>query len=103
MARKSTKSASGEPQLEQLRQASLRLKQLSDPNRLLIVLMLADGARSVRSLSEALEGSQPALSQRLALLRQGGVVISERRGQQIFYSLTEVGEELARVAKDLTV
>jgi len=102
MARISPKSTSGEQGLKRLRQAASRLKQVSDPNRLWIVLMLADGARSFGSICEALSGSQPALSQRLALLRHGGVILSQRRGRQVFYRLTEIGEVLARVAKKVT-
>jgi len=102
MSRRSTESTSGEQRLKRLRQTSSHLKQVSDPNRMRIVLMLADGARSFGSICEALSGSPSMVGQRLALLRNSGVVLSQRRGKHVFYSLTEIGEELARVAKKVT-
>jgi len=102
MPRKSTKSASGESRLKQLRQASSLLKLISDPNRLLILLMLADGELSGISICEALNVSYPAVKYHLAMLRFGGGVLSQRQGTQVFYGLTEIGEVLARVAKVLT-
>jgi len=102
MPRKSTKSASGEQRLKQLQQASSRLKLVSDPTRMLLVLMLADSERSIGSICDVMNVSPPAVSYHLVLLRLGGIVLPQRQGKQVFYSLTEFGEELAQVAKDLT-
>jgi len=102
MPRNSTKSASGEPQLKQLQKACMRLKLVSNPNRLLLVLVLADGERSVGSICEEIKLIYQIVSHRLGLLRHGRIVNSRRQGKRVFYSLTEIGQELARVAKVMT-
>jgi DNA-binding transcriptional ArsR family regulator len=100
--RRSTKSKatkeSGQRQ-KQAQRASILLKQVSDPTRLQVVLMLADGEKHVGALCEQLSQSQPAVSHHLALLRHGGIIAPRRQGKNNFYGLTEVGDELARVVK----
>ena len=104
MAKKTTtKSAKAktdaEKTLKQAQQASIRLKQVSDPTRLQIVLMLAEGEKNVGALCEALNQSQPATSHHLALLRHGSIIAPRRQGKNNFYGLTEAGEKLATIVK----
>ena len=54
------------------RRASILLKHVSDPTRLQVILILADGERHVGALCSQLSQSQPAVSHHLALLRHGG-------------------------------
>ena len=63
-------------------------KALADPTRLLIINALRDGPRSVGEIAEALEISQPNVSRHLALLRDRGIVTTQRAGSNIFYDLT---------------
>jgi DNA-binding transcriptional ArsR family regulator len=63
-------------------------KALADPTRLLIINELRDGARPVGDIAEALEISQPNVSRHLALLRDRGIVTTQRAGSSIFYALT---------------
>ena len=63
-------------------------KALADPTRLLIINELRDGARSVGDIAEALEISQPNVSRHLALLRDRGIVTTQRAGSSVFYALT---------------
>lgn len=63
-------------------------KALADPKRLLIINELRDGPRSVGDIAEGLEISQPNVSRHLALLRDRGIVTTERAGSNIFYALT---------------
>jgi DNA-binding transcriptional ArsR family regulator len=86
--------------LKQAQQAAIRLKHVSDPTRLQIILMLADGEKHVGGLCEALNQSQPATSHHLALLRHGGIIAPRRQGKNNFYDLTEAGEQLAAVVKN---
>ena len=88
-------------QLKQAQRASILLKHVSDPTRLQVILILADGEQHVGSLCEQLNQSQPAVSHHLALLRHGGVIAPRRQGKNNFYSLTEKGEDLAGVVKSL--
>jgi ArsR family transcriptional regulator, virulence genes transcriptional regulator len=63
------------------------LKALGNEQRLLILCHLLARPLAVGELNERLELSQSALSQHLALLREGGLVDTRREAQSIFYSL----------------
>ena len=90
-----------EQRFNQARRASILLKHVSDPTRLQVIMILADGERHVGALCEQLSQSQPAVSHHLALLRHGGIIAPRRQGKNNFYSLTESGDGLARVVKNL--
>jgi DNA-binding transcriptional ArsR family regulator len=45
-------------------------------------------------LSDILEMTVPAISQHLKKLREGGLVVSEKVGQTVFYSLVEANLEI---------
>ena len=87
--------------LQQARRASILLKHVSDPTRLQVILILAEGERHVGALCSQLSQSQPAVSHHLALLRHGGIIAPRRQGKNNFYSLTETGESLAEVVRGL--
>src|SRR3954454_13218387 len=102
--RKATKSKAikdAELRLKQARRASILLKQVSDATRLQVILALSEGERHVGALCEQLNQSQPAVSHHLALLRHGGIIAPRRQGKNNFYSLTDTGEELAKVVKNV--
>lgn len=74
-------------------------KALGDPNRLRLLSVIAShesGEVCVCDLSEPLELSQSTISHHLKVLREAGLVTSERRGTWVHYSL--VPEVLDRVA-----
>jgi DNA-binding transcriptional ArsR family regulator len=89
--------------LKSIQRAATLLKQLSDSTRLRVIMLLAEGERHVGALCEDLAQSQPAVSHHLALLRHGGLIAPRRQGKNNFYSLTETGEQLARIVKSLVV
>jgi len=60
---------------------------LADPNRILILYSLAQGPRNVTELCNELNMSQPLVSRHLKVLRERGMVTTERRGTVIVYSL----------------
>ena len=62
-------------------------KAIADPKRLLIINELRDRELSVGVLSEALHLSQSNASQHLAVLRERGIVNSQRVGTNVYYSL----------------
>jgi DNA-binding transcriptional ArsR family regulator len=88
-----------EQRTKKAQRASVLLKQMSDATRLQVILALADGERHVGALCEILGQTQPAVSHHLALLRHGGIIAPRRQGKNNFYSLTDVGEELANVVQ----
>lgn len=85
----------------QARRASILLKHVSDPTRLQVILILAEGERHVGALCDSLSQSQPAVSHHLALLRHGGIIAPRRAGKNNFYSLTDTGRELSKVVQGL--
>ena len=63
------------------------MKALAHPSRLFIVDELSRGERCVRELTEMIGADVSTVSKHLAVLRQAGLVLDERRGVQIFYRL----------------
>ena len=66
-------------------------KALSTPTRLRLVKLLGEneGALCVNALARRLDVSQSAVSQHLRVLRQTGLVKSERRGSSVHYLLDQ--------------
>jgi ArsR family transcriptional regulator, virulence genes transcriptional regulator len=67
--------------------AAALLRSLANPQRLMILCHLAEGALSVSELNVRVPLSQSALSQHLARLREAGLVATTRSAQTIVYSL----------------
>lgn len=65
------------------------LKQLSHPQRLLILCSLAEGEKSVGEIEETCGASQSAVSQFLKGMRLEGLVESRREGKQVFYRIRD--------------
>jgi len=62
---------------------------LGDPKRLLILYALAEGPLCVNELVEVLQVSQPTVSRHLRVLRERGLVNTDRQGTAIYYSLAD--------------
>ena len=78
------------------------LKQVSDPTRLQVLMLLSEKERNVTELCADLgTQSQPAVSHHLALLRHGRLIEPRRSGKHNFYALTEAGRELAQVVNSV--
>jgi DNA-binding transcriptional ArsR family regulator len=92
-----SKAAATRPTAEIRRVADL-LKQVSDPTRLQVLMLLNEKERNVSELCSDLgTQSQPAVSHHLALLRHGRLIEPRRSGKHNFYGLTDAGRELAQV------
>ena len=95
---KSKKGAQVARPSSEIRQAADLLKQVSDPTRLQVLMLLSEKERNVSELCANLGAqSQPAVSHHLALLRHGRLIEPRREGKHNFYGLTEAGRELAQV------
>jgi ArsR family transcriptional regulator, virulence genes transcriptional regulator len=68
-------------------QAAELLKALGNQQRLMILCHLLKGPLSVGQLNVRVPLSQSALSQHLAVLRDSGILRTERKAQSIRYSL----------------
>jgi ArsR family transcriptional regulator len=62
---------------------------LSDPTRLLILYTLSDRACNVNELTSELNLTQPTTSRHLKVLRERGLVETQRSGTTITYSLAD--------------
>ena len=62
---------------------------LADPKRILILYALHEKPRSVNDLVELLDLSQPMVSRHLKVLRERGMVITNRMGATVEYSLSD--------------
>ncbi|MFO8080720.1 MAG: metalloregulator ArsR/SmtB family transcription factor [Armatimonadota bacterium] len=60
-------------------------KALANPTRLGILRRIIDGSMCVGDLQDELDRSQPNISQHLGILRDRGVVVSERDGTRVSY------------------
>jgi ArsR family transcriptional regulator, virulence genes transcriptional regulator len=65
------------------------LRALSNPNRLEIVHLLAEGPCEVGRLAQEMGLTQPNVSQHLAVMRAIGIVESERDGREVRYRLSD--------------
>ena len=64
------------------------IKALAHPARLLIVDELSQhGERCVCELTEMIGSDMSTVSRHLALLKGAGLIVDEKRGQMVFYSL----------------
>ena len=63
------------------------MKALAHPSRLFIVEELSRGERCVCELTEMIGADVSTVSKHLAVLREAGLVLDERRGVQMFYRL----------------
>lgn len=91
---------------EHLQSAAFLAKSLSDANRLRILQLISSGSKSVSSIVEELELSQPLVSHHLKELKRSLLVKVTRQGPFIYYELADkrvldVLETLSEVAADL--
>ncbi len=70
-------------------EAAELLKALSNPQRLRVMCILIDGEKTVGELNAQIDLSQSALSQHLAVLRDGGLVRTRRESQNVYYSVVD--------------
>lgn len=87
------KSQGREKALSELKQKSetvaALLKQLSHPQRLLILCSMAEGEKSVGEIEEICGASQSAVSQFLKGMRLEGLIEPRREGKQVYYRIVD--------------
>ncbi len=62
-------------------------RALSDTTRRDILRLLRDGPRTSGEIAEFFPTAWPTVSRHLGILRDAGLILSERSGQQIVYEL----------------
>jgi ArsR family transcriptional regulator len=74
---------------------SRTFKGLADPTRREILRLLSRGDLTAGEIAAGFAMTKPSISHHLGILKQAGLVVDERRGQSILYSLnTTVFEEM---------
>jgi DNA-binding transcriptional ArsR family regulator len=76
-----------------------RLRVLADPTRLRVCRLIARHPRSTREMAETLGMSPPEMSRHLRALREAGMVVTERRGRFVLYTLRH--DEVASLGADM--
>lgn len=72
-------------------------KALADPTRRAIVQLLRDGPKTSGDIADRFPTAWATISRHLATLRDAGLILSEKRGQQVIYELnTTVLDDLAQ-------
>lgn len=64
------------------------IKAMAHPTRLFIVDQLSRGERCVCELTEMIEADISTVSKHLSVLKNAGIVRDEKRGTQVYYTLT---------------
>ncbi len=62
-------------------------KALAHPTRLFFVHELSRGPRCVCELTDMVGADMSTISKHLSVLKAAGIVVDEKRGQQVYYSL----------------
>lgn len=62
-------------------------KALSDPTRRRILELLSERDLTAGEIADAFEISKPSISHHLSTLKNAGLILDERKGQNIIYSL----------------
>jgi len=76
-------------------------RALADPTRRAILELLRAGPHTSGDIAARFESSWPTISRHLAVLRAAGLVLPERRGQEIYYELnTSVFQDLVQWMMD---
>ena len=80
---------------QQRRPPNAVFRALADETRRDILDYLRGGPRTSGDIADQFQSSWPTISRHLAILRAGGLVVSERKGQAIVYELnTSVFQDL---------
>jgi ArsR family transcriptional regulator len=81
----------------------MMFKALSDPIRRKILLMLKERDMTAGEIAERFDISKPSISYHLNTLKQAGMVLDERKGQYIYYSInTSVFEDVVSFGLELS-
>ncbi len=64
-------------------------RSLGHPTRVMVIAAIGRGERCVRELTDRAGCDMSTMSNHLSVLRQAGVLSSERRGSQVFYRVAK--------------
>jgi DNA-binding transcriptional ArsR family regulator len=80
-----------------------KMRILSNPKRLMIINLLKDKEKTVGEIASDIGIEVQNASQHLRILKAGGIVVTRRNGQAIYYKLENpmAAEFIARIRKTM--
>lgn len=82
---------------KQVTSLSSLLKLVGEENRLKILCILKQGQHCVCEIEEHVYQSQSLISHHLKDLKEAGLIEDEKKGQWVYYSLTEQGSKITNL------
>ncbi len=79
------------------------LKIIAEENRLKLICVLCQQEYCVCELMPIVKLSQSLISHHLADLKEANLVADKKRGQKVYYRLTELGENIMQVLPQLKI
>ena len=78
-------------------------KGIGNANRYRILEVLMRGSRTVSEVAASVKLAQPAVSQNLKVLKSASLVLDERRGEEVYYSVNVayMAKLLQKLTKDV--
>ncbi len=91
------------PDTETVKTVAEAMKQLGDPSRLRIFWLLCHCEECVINIAVATGMSSPAVSHHLRLLKNAGLIISNRHGKEMYYRAadTEITDKLHHTIEEI--
>ncbi len=84
-------------QEKEIARLSSLLKLVSEESRLKLLCILRKGEHCVCELMEQVDLSQSLISHHLKDLKDAGVVMDDKRGLKVYYSLTDKGKHITNL------
>lgn len=78
---------------DEARELTDRIKIFAQPQRLMILSLLLDGALAVGEIEIKTGIGQPTLSQQIGMLRRAGVISARRNSRSIYYDFSNEREK----------
>ena len=91
------------PEQSTIVSVSEAMKQLGDPSRLRIFWLLCHCEECVTDIAAMVEMSSPAVSHHLRLLKDSGLIVSQRKGKEMFYRAadTDLAQKLHHTIEEV--
>lgn len=93
--------SSRKKEYKNLNSLSLLLKLVGENSRLQILCILRQGEHCVCEINEHVKASQSLISHHLKDLKDGGIIVDNKKGLNVFYSLTSEGKRITDLIFDI--
>jgi len=87
-------SSSASSESKQVAALAGLLKLVSEESRLKMLCILKQGEQCVCEIMENVKMSQSLISHHLSDLKEAGIVVDDKRGLRVYYSLTDKGRHI---------